>query len=85
MIDVSFPKKLVKGKRVFTLEKELPCGKIAENECYFHEFKKVYEISTGIKLTDEEFQSTIMFVITGVANPLLYNAANSCATCGLCK
>ena len=85
MIEVSFPKKTVNGKKVFTLEKELPCERIAENEYNFHGFKEVYEGATGHKVTDEQFQGMITFIVTGVVNPLLYNAANSCATCGLCK
>lgn len=85
MIEVGFPQRKVKGKKVFTLEKELPCGRIAENECNFHGYKKVYEESTGHKVTDEQFQCMISFVVTGIVNPLLYNVANSCEECGLCE
>lgn len=85
MITVTFPKNEVKGKKVFLFEKELPCGKIAECDYNFHEFKKMCEMITGLKMTDGQFESIVTMSVTCFANPLLINIEKACKRCSSCK
>ena len=85
MIQVSFPEKKMKGRKIFTFEKELVCGRIAECDYNFHEFKKMCEEITGLKMTDQQFESIVAISVGCFINPLLMNIEKSCKMCGKCK
>ena len=85
MISVKFGTNKIWDEKVIIFTEKLACGRRAENEYKFHEFKEIYEGITGLKLTDEQLEQIITITTKALVNTLQRTVKKSCKICGLCK